>query len=127
MSQCLNLTQGCKSYHPTKCIYYSGVPLSNSNINTNDSLDLVIAKLNSAILNSSKLIGLDKTYYGTNFTNSTQLNDISLKGKRFRLAMRGFDKLIYFTEWQYIFTGGFTIMLSSFAVSPTDIFHLEFY
>ncbi len=127
-SRCLNITQGCKKQHPTACYYYDGPSLTGiPNINTNDSLNTVISKLNNAISTSPYNIGVDRTYLGTNFANTTDMTDPTLKGKRFRIAMRGFDKLIYSTEWQYIGSGGFTILLPSFSVSPTDVFHLEFY
>ena len=43
----------CASYPNAKCVVYTGINLSPSNIFTNDRLDVIIVKLNTAIRNAA--------------------------------------------------------------------------
>lgn len=70
----------------------------------------------------------DKTYTAANFSNATDLNDVSISGRRFRVVYNGVGTLLS-TQWQVIPTGGFKILIPGFDVTtdPNNKFTLQFY
>ena len=67
-------TSGCKTITASKCLYYSGAPLTGSGILTSDSMDVVIAKLNNAIKNYMSVTNTGTTGIATYTSSSGILN-----------------------------------------------------
>lgn len=72
------------------------------------------------------LLNEDFIVYGTQFTSATDYANQFLQG-RFRLKLRGMGDLIKGIEWDVLETGGFKILIPSFAVTNDVVIIGQFY
>lgn len=75
---------------------------------------------------SNGSIGEDVWVYGNMFTSPTEYSNPFLKG-RFRVKMRGIESMTRGSEWDYLETGGFKILIPGWQTSSDVKIVIEYY
>lgn len=112
---------GCMLTLPGTCVYYSGTHITLPGINTGDNLNIVVNKLVQYIdaqvsgATVVPVISADFDLDGVTYSSP------ALAGVEFELFWNDINRFIFnTTEWDYVPTGGFEILIPGFDASTTD-------
>jgi hypothetical protein len=94
---------GCPSIHSTACVFYTGANLLTTGINTNDSVEVILQKLDQLFLNinsNTQNIGV------VNFTATADQTDFTIPGSPTTLILVGSGRNIALETTDFTYSGG---------------------